>query len=96
MASFHSFGTVPVDNEKLIMLATYTYLRRQQERGLMKKARCLMDENSVSFPNVFNSLVFYYTWFRKSNFCVQTMSEQYLEIFFFCTGGACAEAKIWR
>ena len=49
MASFHSFGTVPVDNEKLIMLATYTYLRRQQERGLMKKARCLMDENSVSF-----------------------------------------------
>ena len=49
MASFHSFGTVPVDNEKLIMLATYTYLRRQQERGLMKKARRLMDENSVSF-----------------------------------------------
>ena len=31
------------------MLATYAYLRRQQERGLMKKARRLMDENSVSF-----------------------------------------------
>ena len=26
-----------------------TYLRRQQERGLMQKARRLMDENSVSF-----------------------------------------------
>ena len=25
------------------------YLRRQQERGLAQKARCLMDENSVSF-----------------------------------------------
>ena len=25
------------------------YLRRQQERGLMQKARRLMDENSVSF-----------------------------------------------
>ena len=25
------------------------YLRRQQERGLMQKARGLMDENSVSF-----------------------------------------------
>ena len=27
----------------------YIYLRRQQERGLMQKARRLMDENSVSF-----------------------------------------------
>ena len=27
----------------------YIYLRRQQERGLMQKARHLMDENSVSF-----------------------------------------------
>ena len=27
----------------------YLYLRRQQERGLMQKARRLMDENSVSF-----------------------------------------------
>ena len=28
---------------------TYAYLRRQQERGLMQKARRLVDENSVSF-----------------------------------------------
>ena len=27
----------------------YIYLRRQQERGLMQKARRLVDENSVSF-----------------------------------------------
>ena len=27
----------------------FIYLRRQQERGLMQKARRLMDENSVSF-----------------------------------------------
>ena len=30
-------------------LSCYLYLRRQQERGLMQKARRLMDENSVSF-----------------------------------------------
>ena len=30
-------------------VCSYTYLRRQQERGLMQKARRLMDENSVSF-----------------------------------------------
>ena len=28
---------------------SFIYLRRQQERGLMQKARRLMDENSVSF-----------------------------------------------
>ena len=27
----------------------HIYLCRQQERGFMQKARCLMDENSVSF-----------------------------------------------
>ena len=48
----------------------------------MQKARRLMDQNSVSFQNVFNSLVFYYTWFRKPNFRVQTRSEQYLEVCF--------------
>ena len=45
------------------------YLRRQQERGLMQKARRLL------------------------------YLEQYLEacfVLFLCTGGACAEAKIWR
>ena len=39
-------------------------------------------------------------WFRKSNFCVQAMSQQYLDVCFYCffvrgRGGACAEAKIW-
>ena len=51
------------------------------------------------FSNVPNSLVFYYTWFRKPNARVQRRSEQYLEVcfvLFLCTGGACAEAKIWR
>ena len=33
----------------MMMIYIYTYLRRQQERGLMQKARRLMDENSVSF-----------------------------------------------
>ena len=27
----------------------YIYLRRQQERGVMQRARSLMDENSFSF-----------------------------------------------
>ena len=31
------------------IIQLYIYLRRQQERGLMQKARRLMDENSVSF-----------------------------------------------
>ena len=26
-----------------------------------------MDENCVSFSNVLNSVLFYYTWFRKPN-----------------------------
>ena len=44
------------------------------------------------FSNVLNSSVFYYTWFRKPNFRVQTRSEQYLEasfilfLFFFYGG----------
>ena len=58
------------------------YLRRQQERGLMQKARRLIEENLRFFSNVLNSLVFCYAWFRKPNFCVQTMSEQYLEVSF--------------
>ena len=33
----------------LILYNTLLYLRRQQERGLVQKARRLMDENSVSF-----------------------------------------------
>ena len=31
------------------IIQLYICLRRQQERGLMQKARRLMDENSVSF-----------------------------------------------
>ena len=67
-------------------------IRRQQERGLMHKTRNL-------FSNVLDSLVFYYTCFRKANFCVQAMSEQYLDVcvaFSFVRGAACAEAKIWK
>ena len=32
-----------------LSLNYHVYLRRQQERGLVQKARRLMDENSVSF-----------------------------------------------
>ena len=32
-----------------LCVCIYIYLRHQQERGLMRKARRLMDENSVSF-----------------------------------------------
>ena len=50
----------------------------------MQKARRLMDEKSgFFFSNVLNSLVFYYTWFRKLNFCVQTKFEQYLAVWVF-------------
>ena len=38
-----------------------------------------------------SSLVFYYTWFRKPNFCVQTMPEQYLEVCFFFVRGEHAQ-----
>ena len=58
-----------------------------------------MDEIAFFFSNVLNSSVFYYTWFRKPNSRVQRRSEQYLEVcfvLFVCTGGAYAEAKIWR
>ena len=86
-------ATRNVDLNNLFCTYIHTYLRRQQERGLMQKARRLMDEN------VPNSLVFYYTWFRKPNSRVQRRSEQYLEAcfaLFLCTGGACAEAKIFQ
>ena len=39
-----------------IYIYIYIYKRRQQERGLMQKARRLMDENSVSFQVVLNVL----------------------------------------
>ena len=65
----------------------------------MQKARCLTDENNISFQMFLILLSFYYTLFRKPNSPVQRRSEQYLEacfVLFVCTGGACAEAKIWR
>ena len=60
----------------------------------MQKARRLMDENSVSFQ-MFLILLSSITLGSESQICVQTMSEQYLDVWvFFCTGGACAETKI--
>ena len=41
-------GIAQIVNVNILVLI-YIYLRRQQERGLMQKARRLMDENSVSF-----------------------------------------------
>ena len=45
------------------------YLRRQQERGLMQKARRLMDENSVSFQ-MFLILLSYITFGSESQISV--------------------------
>ena len=48
----HNFSEHLLENPAryiYIYLAGYIYIRRQQERGLMQKARRLMDENSVSF-----------------------------------------------
>ena len=53
-----------------------------------------MDENSVSLQIFLISVVFYYTWFRKPNFCAQATSKQYSDVCF-VLGGAYAEAKIW-
>ena len=83
--------TVVVSSSSLfsmIVVTSHIYLRRQQERGLMQKARRLMNENSVSFQMFLILLSYINTWFRKPNFCVQTMSEQYSEVCFgfFCTG----------
>ena len=47
----------------------YVYLRRQQERGLMQKARRLMDENSVSFQ-MFLILLYSITLGSESQFSV--------------------------
>ena len=75
------------------------YLRRQQERGLMQKARCLMDENSISFLMFLILLSSITLGSEEPNSRFQRRSEQYLEacfVLFLCTRGACAEAKIWR
>ena len=74
------------------------YLRRQQERGLMQKARRLIDENSVSFQ-MFLILLSSVTLGSESQISVfkQCQSNTWKSVLFcFCTGRACAEAKIWR
>ena len=47
----------------------------------MHKTRRLMDEDSVSFQMflIFLSFIIKFC-FRKPNFCVQAMSEQYLDV----------------
>ena len=53
-----------------------------------------MDEDSVSFQMFLILLSFIKFCFRKPNFCVQAMSEQYLDVsscFFFCAGGEHAQ-----
>ena len=50
-------------------LNIHTYLHRQQERGLMQKARRLMDENSVSFQ-MFLILLYSITLVLESQFTV--------------------------
>ena len=49
----------------LILDNTLLYPRRQQERGLVQKARRLMDENSVSFQ-MFLILLSYITLVSES------------------------------
>ena len=50
-----------------------------------------MDEDSVSFQMFLILLSFIKFCFRKPNFCVQAMSEQYLDVYsccFFVLGGS--------
>ena len=55
------------------------YLRRQQERGFMHKTWRLKDEDTISFQMFIILLSFIKFCIRKPDFCVQTMSEQYLD-----------------
>ena len=75
--------------------------RRQQERGFMHKTRRLMDEDSVFFQMFLILLSFIKFCIRKQNFCVQAMSEQYLDVCCCCffvrgEGGSMRRTKIWR
>ena len=65
---------------RLKRIMVLAYLRRQQERGFMHKTRRFMDEDSVSFQLFLILLSFIKFVFRKPNFCVQAMSEQYLDV----------------
>ena len=55
----------------------FIYLRRQQERGLMQKARRFMDENSVSFRMFLIVLSSITLGSESQNPRVQRRSEQY-------------------
>ena len=57
---------------------------RQKERDFMHKTRRLVDEDSVSFQMFLILLSFVKFCFRKPNFCVQAMSEQYLAVCYCC------------
>ena len=73
----------------LSQIYMYVYLCRQQERGLMQKARRLMDKNSVSFQ-MFLILLSYITLASESQISVfkQCQSNTYLEVWgFFLYGG---------
>ena len=50
----------------------------------MHKTRRLTVEDSVSFQMFLILLSFIKFCFRKSNFCVQAMSQQYLDVCFYC------------
>ena len=52
-------------------------------KGFHAESKASHGRKQRFFSNVLNSLVFYCTWFRKPNYCVQTMSEQYLAVWFF-------------
>ena len=75
----------------------YIYISTPSTRkGSRAESKASHGPKNRLFSNVPNSLVFYYTWFRKPNSRVQRRSEQYVEVcfvLFLCTGGACAEAS---
>ena len=78
---------LPSENEqKMFILAIFctkspkqVYLRRQKERGFMHKTWRLKDEDTISFQMFIILLSFIKFCIRKPDFCVQTMSEQYLD-----------------
>ena len=71
-------GTSPLTPTYLV------YLRRYQERGLMQKPRCLMDEKSVSFQ-MFLILLSFITLGSESHFFFLCSSD--FEAILRCLGG---------
>ena len=96
-SDFHPSPTIWILHFVLVTKMYFIYrLKSYISTPLIRKGSHA--ENKASqrfFSNVLNSVVFYYTWFRKPNFCVQAISKQYLDVWFFVGRGACAEAKIW-